>query len=122
MLNILDLCTLLPYNRSEMSWDQVQLHLQDVWNSSHLAISIDTLLSQISAISHCRLQITSAEGLASYFINSVKIFVQNSFLWNFLINLGIIGGLNIFLLPVIFKCLRSKVQSAQREVNMLNLI
>lgn len=44
--------TPLPYNGSEMSWKQIQAHLHGVWNNSQLAIAMDTLHSQISAISH----------------------------------------------------------------------
>ncbi|XP_037067003.1 uncharacterized protein LOC119089130 [Peromyscus leucopus] len=117
--------TPLPFNGSDRSWDQVQAHLRGVWNSSQLGINIGTLHYQISAISHSRLQVSSAAEVASYFANSVKDFVYNNSFWNLIINIGIIGPLIIlllFLLPVIFRRLGSAVRVAQREIHTLHLL
>ena len=116
--------TPLPYNGSEMSWEQIQAHIHGVWNNSQLAIDMDTLHSQISAISHSRLKSSSAAELADYFSNSIINFVKDNSLWNLLINLGIIIGLVIlllFLLPFIFKRLGSAIRTAQREIYTLHL-
>lgn len=90
--------TPLPFNASEMSWDQVQAHLRGIGNSCHLGIHTGALHSQISAISRSRLQLPSVEDIANYIVSSVKNFVSNNSLWNLLINLGIIGVLIILLL------------------------
>lgn len=58
------------------------------------------------------------------FSNSIINFVKDNSLWNFLINLGIIIGLVIFLLfllSVIFKHLGSAIRTAQREIYTLHL-
>ena len=89
-----------------------------MWNISQLAIDMDTLHSQISAISHSRLKSSSAAELADYFSYSIIYFVKDNSLWNFLINLGIIIGLVIlllFLLPVIFKCLGSAIKDCSKR-------
>lgn len=57
--------TPLPFNASEMSWDQVQAHLRGIGNSCHLGINTGALHSQISAISCSRLQLPSVENIAN---------------------------------------------------------
>lgn len=51
----------LPYSRSEMAWYQGQLHVQGIWNSFQLAISMNALHFQINAISYSRLQFSKKE-------------------------------------------------------------
>jgi hypothetical protein len=56
---------------------------------------METLYFQVSAISHSRLQVSSAEEVASYFPNSVRTFVKKQPLWSFLIHLRITIGLTV---------------------------
>lgn len=120
----MDLCypSALQWVRNVLKTDKAHLH--GVWNNSQLAIDMDTLHSQISAISHSRLKSSSATELADFFSNSIINLVKDNSLWNFLINLGIIIGLVILLplfLPVIFKRFGSAIRSVQREIYTLHL-
>lgn len=112
--------TTLPYNGSEIYWEQIQALLGSFWNNSPLAFRMGTPHSQIGAARHSKLQSSSAE--ANYFWNSFINFVKKDFFIVFSYKFRNYSRIILlqFLLPVIAKCLGSGIQSAHREIYMLH--
>lgn len=114
----------LPFNRSEISWDQIQTPRRCLEqfpacypykHTSFLRLVPLVILGNISPL--------QKRSLVPSAIQSTILF-KNYSLWSFLINLGIKRGLFIlllFLLPVIFRH-RLSVCSARRELHTLHLI
>ncbi|XP_049560447.1 endogenous retrovirus group K member 6 Env polyprotein-like [Orcinus orca] len=108
--------TPLKVNYSEYSWEQIQMHILNVWNSSDLGIDLEHLHKQIYDIAASQYDMNPSKAAAEFLQNLQNYFKDNSFM-HILINYGAAGVVIILLLisfPVIIRLIQTALQSVYR--------
>ncbi|XP_049560218.1 endogenous retrovirus group K member 7 Env polyprotein-like isoform X1 [Orcinus orca] len=108
--------TPLKVNYSEYSWEQIQMHILNVWNSSDLGIDLEHLHTQIYDIAASQYDMNPSKAAAEFLQNLQSYFKNNSFM-HILINYGAAGVVIILLLisfPVIIRLIQTALQSVYR--------
>ncbi|XP_069902976.1 endogenous retrovirus group K member 25 Env polyprotein-like [Globicephala melas] len=108
--------TPLKVNYSEYSWEQIQMHILNVWNSSDLGIDLEHLHKQIHDIAASQYDMNPSKAAAEFLQNLQSYFKDNSFM-HILINYGAAGVVIILLLisfPVIIRLIQAALQSVYK--------
>ena len=108
--------TPLKVNHSEYSWEKIQMHILNVWNSSDLGIDLEHLHKQIHDIAASQYDMNPSKAAADFLQNLQSYFKGNSFM-HILINYGAAGVVIILLLisfPVIIRLIQAALQSVYK--------
>ena len=108
--------TPLKVNHSEYSWEKIQMHILNVWNSSDLGIDLEHLHKQIHDIAASQYDMNPSKAAAEFLQNLQSYFNGNSFM-HILINYGAAGVVIILLLIsflVIIRLIQAALQSIHR--------
>ncbi|TEA31219.1 hypothetical protein DBR06_SOUSAS14010196, partial [Sousa chinensis] len=89
--------TPLIVNESEYTWNKIQMHILNVWNSSDIGIDLNKLHQQIHDIASSQLNINPSKVAEEMFQNMKNLFQEKSFM-HILINYGAAGIVIIFFL------------------------
>nr|XP_033709018.1 endogenous retrovirus group K member 7 Env polyprotein-like [Tursiops truncatus] len=108
--------TPLKVNYSEYSWEKIQMHILNVWNSSDVGIDLEHLYKQIHDIAASQYDMNPSKAATEFLQNLQSYFKGNSFM-HILINYGATGVVIILLLisfPVIIRLIQAALQSVYK--------
>ena len=110
--------TLLPYNHTEVTWEQIQYHITGLWNHS-LTYDMQSLQQQITDISHAHLSTVSPADVAQSIVDSFHTMVNSKILSTSFYHIAAFAFIIIWFIiffPVLSRRLFASVKTLQQEI------